>query len=616
MDLKTLINAEEFKSLFNNNDDLDMFWDLLNHVLDYIDSEIILKHRFLNPHEKNFLIYLKNKDFHINIKSKKVTFKSKNHTITKLHNRKIRLDIVEFKNGFLNISGFFTSNCFKDCISIEAVKITDSEEVKFTPEYVEYYDRKTESFLGIDWKFKTSFDFKIPVEKDKSHKLYFNIVYNENEDYVVMPGKVRFTSFSNLSNLSRYFVKDNIIVNFNDDCISTQPYSYGKMLKYGFNDISSIFSSHEEGYLTAILFRFLYLLLYPFFSNKRIWLFQDRLTVADDNAEHLFKYSIKQDDNIRKYFIIKDSPDFKRMKSVNKNIVEAGSFKHKLLYLFGEKIISSHVDHSVLNPFYNDNLILYNGLFTIERCFLQHGITKDNMSYWIKKHYVNLFLFLTSAQAEYESLFNEEYNYSENVVQLLGFPRYDTLNNDNVKKQVLFMPTWRNYIRGRDLFKNSNHFLRINSFINNTKLLDYLNKNNYKLIFKPHFEIYEHIDLFNIPDEVEVSVNESYQTLFNESSVLITDFSSVAFDFAYLKKPLLYYQAEDDYHNLDSYFDYETMGFGSVVRSEDELVDSLIECIENDCKINTEYLNRIDSFYKFNDKNNCKRVYDWLKTNR
>ena len=126
----------------------------------------------------------------------------------------------------------------------------------------------------------------------------------------------------------------------------------------------------------------------------------------------------------------------------------------------------------------------------------------------------------------------------------------------------------------------------------------------------------EHIDLFDIPNEVKLSSNDSYQKLFNESSILITDFSSVAFDFAYLKKPLIYYQQDDDYHNLSSYFDYETMGFGEVVKSEDELVDVIIDYINNDCKMKEKYVGRVKNFYKFNDKNNCERVYKWLKENK
>ena len=60
-------------------------------------------------------------------------------------------------------------------------------------------------------------------------------------------------------------------------------------------------------------------------------------------------------------------------------------------------------------------------------------------------------------------------------------------------------------------------------------------------------------------------LDTSYQDLLNNSSVLLTDYSSVFFDFAYLKKPVIYYHPENDsYHYEGSYFDYETMGFGDV----------------------------------------------------
>ena len=106
-----------------------------------------------------------------------------------------------------------------------------------------------------------------------------------------------------------------------------------------------------------------------------------------------------------------------------------------------------------------------------------------------------------------------------------------------------------------------------------------------------------------------------YQTLFNNGSLLITDYSSVAFDFSYLYKPVIYYQYSNDYHFdvNDSYFDYETMGLGEVIRTEDELVDLIIEYIGNDCKIKEKYSKRIEEFFFYTDKNNCKRVYDAIK---
>ena len=58
-----------------------------------------------------------------------------------------------------------------------------------------------------------------------------------------------------------------------------------------------------------------------------------------------------------------------------------------------------------------------------------------------------------------------------------------------------------------------------------------------------------------------------------KAMVMITDFSTVAFDFAYLKKPLIYYQFDNNYHfDVESgYFDYDEMGFGPVAKTSEEL---------------------------------------------
>ena len=134
------------------------------------------------------------------------------------------------------------------------------------------------------------------------------------------------------------------------------------------------------------------------------------------------------------------------------------------------------------------------------------------------------------------------------------------------------------------------------------------------------------IDLLNINEKIIVS-DKSYRTLFNESSLLITDYSSVAFDFAYLKKPIIYYQPDDDYHHGKSYFDFEEMGFGRVIKSEEKLKSLLrlgarstrykdlfdFYYLINNCEMELVYMFRVEKFYKFIDNNNCKRVYNWIK---
>lgn len=54
------------------------------------------------------------------------------------------------------------------------------------------------------------------------------------------------------------------------------------------------------------------------------------------------------------------------------------------------------------------------------------------------------------------------------------------------------------------------------------------------------------------------------------------------------------------------------MGFGDISSDEDELVDRIIHYLENGCVMEENFKERVDEFFEFKDKNNCKRVYDWL----
>jgi len=101
-----------------------------------------------------------------------------------------------------------------------------------------------------------------------------------------------------------------------------------------------------------------------------------------------------------------------------------------------------------------------------------------------------------------------------------------------------------------------------------------------------------------------------------DSALMITDYSSVAYDFLYLKKPVIYYQyggGSDHHFDISTVFkDDGSMDFGAKIDNEDELIDKIIEYMDNNCQMEEIYQKRVDNFYKFNDKNNSKRVYDWI----
>ena len=104
---------------------------------------------------------------------------------------------------------------------------------------------------------------------------------------------------------------------------------------------------------------------------------------------------------------------------------------------------------------------------------------------------------------------------------------------------------------------------------------------------------------------------ESVQRMLKESHLLITDYSSISWDFFYLDKPVIFYQfdSEDYLTYRGSYLDIEKDVFGDRVISMQSLRDRIQYYIDNNFKIEDKYKAIKPIYFKYSDKSNCKRIY-------
>src|SRR5699024_5489647 len=132
-------------------------------------------------------------------------------------------------------------------------------------------------------------------------------------------------------------------------------------------------------------------------------------------------------------------------------------------------------------------------------------------------------------------------------VKVTGLSRYDNLFVDDVpkKRQLLIIPTWRDWLMHDDRFLESEYFERYLELVNSSYLLELSKKQNFNIIFclHPNMQKYSHYFEGVNPNVTVINQGEiDVQQLIKESAVMITDYSSVAFDFSFLKKPIIYYQ--------------------------------------------------------------------------
>lgn len=368
-------------------------------------------------------------------------------------------------------------------------------------------------------------------------------------------------------------------------------------------------------------------------SFKDAWLLMDRDTQADDNAEHLYRYLRARQPRVNAWFVLrKTSHDWGRLKKDGFRLLAFGSWRHRMALLNASHVVSSHVEGyvtSVLPERY------YRGLPGWDFTYLKHGVIGNDLSEWLNRYRIQHFI--TCAPKEYEAISADDsaYKFSRREVVLTGLPRHDRLYEKRTLPQgrtILIMPTWRKSLVGTALdnsndweknptFVNTQFFQRWFAFISSPKLMALARKYGYEVVFFPHANLRPYLDEFRtagvrVLGHADVA---SIQDLFLESSLLITDYSSTAFEMAYLERAILYYQFDREFvfgggHTVKKgYFDFWKDGFGPVSTQMEPLLDSLESLLKHDCVSADPYRQRMREFFAFRDGRCCERVFECIR---
>ena len=362
------------------------------------------------------------------------------------------------------------------------------------------------------------------------------------------------------------------------------------------------------------------LLLLPSLADKRknndIWLISERPDQARDNGYCFFKYIREKHPEVQAYYLIDvNADDYKKIERYG-NIIHFNSWKHYYYFLLSNKHISAHV--CGCNPTNSTILRYFKNKLKYKDIFLPHGVSYGITEFCLKK-YAKIDLFICCGKPEYENVL-KNYGYEKSEVAYTGFPRLDSWHNITINKRlILIMPTWRVYL-AHDKALNISETLYFKTYyklLNNFRLISFLENNNLILIFYLHHEMRRYVNEFKSKSNniIVVYRDNQYdiQELLKSAALLITDFSSVHFDFAYMNKPVIYFHFDFEEFCRKQYqigiFNYDHNGFGPVTHNEEELFDEIEKYYNNKFTLNDYYYQRMRDFYQIYDNQNCDRVY-------
>lgn len=622
-DLLFRIIGQSYKYL--NLSKLVKYHQIILKLLKIVDDKFILEQKNVGNIIKFYALSKKHDEDmrnYINFNNGKLSYFGRDIINPKVDKNIIVLKFIEIKNNFLHIEA--RDNCWLQ--KEKYYYFCKFGNSIYFPAYrnLEFLDYKT--MFGTILK-GTIIIFDIRLDENYINQTIQFFFSYKNKTIEIYPS---FGYFSHIPPINNgYYINGNFILNYNNSRLkifaNTENLSDYFEIKYceelEKHDKKEIIQIREK----AIKYN-------KKIKKNEIWLIHDRPNKAGDNGESFFRYlKIKNPCDIQYYFVIKkNNSDYQRLKNLG-NVLILGSKKYNLTFLKADKLISSTSNAWVDNPFGEDRKYLVD-LFHFDFIFLQHGISKDDVSFFLNKYLKNYTLITTASKKEYKSFLSPNYGYTKQNIKLTGFSRFDGLYinsiNRNLENIILIIPTWRMNLKGTvspityestysDKFIYSEFFLFYNNLINSERLLSSMKLFNYTGIFclHPSFSA-QYIDfcnnsLFSIKKEC------IYQKVLTQASLLITDYSSVFFDFAYLKKPIIYTQFDyEEYRNnhyKKGYFDYLTNGFGPICFELEKCIDLILDELKNDCRIKNNYLKRINKFFAFFDESNNNRIYQAIR---
>lgn len=205
----------------------------------------------------------------------------------------------------------------------------------------------------------------------------------------------------------------------------------------------------------------------------------------------------------------------------------------------------------------------------------------------------------------------------ENIFLKTGYPRNSRLYNSETKdmiklkinigipldkKVILYTPTWRNteYVKSQGFVYQKT--FEISKFLKQVG-------DDYIILLRLHYLQKKNPDALANENVIDVSDVNDINDLYLITDMLITDYSSTMFDFAILKRPMLFYMYDkESYINEQTgiYFSLEELP-GPIVQEESKLAEAFLNLINN-FTYDEKYQKFNAKFNQYGDKNTTKEL--------
>lgn len=362
-------------------------------------------------------------------------------------------------------------------------------------------------------------------------------------------------------------------------------------------------------------------------KSKNKVLFISRPDYAD-NTKHMYDYMLKHHAHNKKLsWIIYDKYAYDILLSQGiANIFYLKSFRGVYEYMTSKYIFTSSSSLWQIKSPFQVQFGLWHGipLKTI-LCMGESGVGATRQAGNINMR------FATSNLTK--ALLSASFDYNAKKIQVTGQPRTDCLLKDTKKlyefleiksnaytKVVMYMPTYRSGYRDKQdgTTISGDNIFRFNTY-HHEKFISFLKENDILFLMKLHpyeEKVYKDLlkgdNLFMVSHDDLLKKNLDIHELLADVDTLITDYSSVYFDYLLLDKKIIFVPTDKDIYERERGFNLQPYDFwtpGAKIYTQEALEEELIL---EDVYVQERKVVR-DIIHTYQDNNACERVYSEVK---
>lgn len=223
--------------------------------------------------------------------------------------------------------------------------------------------------------------------------------------------------------------------------------------------------------------------------------------------------------------------------------------------------------------------------------------------------------YLVSPSPFCTKIFPQAFGYKGKILET-GYPRNDRLTThtpedrkrireslgvyDSKTILVLYAPTWRDYQR---------------TATGSWDVVSYLEPDidlpdGFRMMFRAHTNTYKATATSTIGTSLDVTRYPDVTDLYIAADVLITDYSSVMFDFSVTGKPIIFLAPDLERYRAERgfYFDFEREALGPILRTEAEVIETLSKLPEMATSFQEAYKQWQEKFNSLEDGGAARRV--------